>query len=264
MRPWALALLLGGCAPGAAPPPETPAMLVRAIDHIPVAVADLERAEASFAALGFTLKPGRAHANGIRNAHAKFADGSSIELITAPAAVDALTSQYRALIAHGNGPAFLALHVPDMAALGRALAPFGARVEREGGMVSFRAGDSLGHLFFGTGERSRTDRPEHFVHANGTQGIAAVWLAPSDRAETERLFAQLGIRFADAWRCLEICSTARVARIGSGELVLVDAARQRLKGRPIIGVTLRVDRGTKSRLVSPERANGIWLAFKEG
>jgi hypothetical protein len=33
--------------------------LVRGIDHIPVAVTDLERSAADFQALGFTLKPGR-------------------------------------------------------------------------------------------------------------------------------------------------------------------------------------------------------------
>jgi len=80
------------------------------LDHIPVAVRDLERASADFRALAFAIKPGRDHANGIRNAHVKFRDGSGIELITAGAAVDELTTRYVDLLAHGEGPAFVALH----------------------------------------------------------------------------------------------------------------------------------------------------------
>jgi len=58
--------------------------VVWGIDHIPLAVADLERATADFEALGFTLKPGRPHKNRLRNAHVKLPGGTEIELITAP------------------------------------------------------------------------------------------------------------------------------------------------------------------------------------
>ena len=61
------------------------------LDHIPVAVRDLERAAATFRRLGFALKPGRPHANGIRNVHVKFPDGSGIELLTAPRPQDELS-----------------------------------------------------------------------------------------------------------------------------------------------------------------------------
>jgi catechol 2,3-dioxygenase-like lactoylglutathione lyase family enzyme len=65
--------------------------VVVGLDHIPIAVADLERAAERYRRLGFTLKPGRAHKNGIRNQHAKFADGTELELITAPEGRDSLT-----------------------------------------------------------------------------------------------------------------------------------------------------------------------------
>jgi hypothetical protein len=83
------------------------------VDHVPVAVSDLERAADTYRRLGFVLKPGMPHANGIRNLHAKFIDGTEIELITAPAGVDDLTRKYRAHLEQGDGPAFLALHAPD-------------------------------------------------------------------------------------------------------------------------------------------------------
>jgi hypothetical protein len=52
-------------------------------------VRDLAQAQADFAALGFALKAGHAHANGLFNGHIKFADGTEIEPMAAPAAADA-------------------------------------------------------------------------------------------------------------------------------------------------------------------------------
>src|SRR6186713_1292892 len=83
------------------------------LDHIPIAVNDLGRASADYRALGFALKPGRPHDNGIRNQHVKFPDGTELELITAPAARDPLTTTYRRHLAQGDGPAFLAFFAPS-------------------------------------------------------------------------------------------------------------------------------------------------------
>jgi hypothetical protein len=69
--------------------------VVGGLDHVPIAVNDLERAAAGYRRLGFALKPGRPHDNGIRNQHVKFRDGTELELITAPDARDALTRTYR-------------------------------------------------------------------------------------------------------------------------------------------------------------------------
>ena len=275
IRALAALLLLGAApVPTAAP--------VLGIDHMPVAVSDLEAAQTRFRALGFTLKPGRFHANGIRNAHAKFADGSYIELITAPAARDPLTSRYRRLIAAGDGPAFLALLAPDSAALARALRPFGSRIEQTDGASEFRSGDPLDYLFFGGGGRSPTDRPEHFVHANGAEGIAAVWLAPRDPRATRRDLVALGARARKEQACLPGCAPATRLMFVRSAIMLLPAGRALPADRPIVGVTLRVADLTataaalaaggmprdriiwrrSSLIVPPALANGMWLEFQ--
>jgi catechol 2,3-dioxygenase-like lactoylglutathione lyase family enzyme len=91
------------------------------LDHIPVAVSDLERAATTYAGLGFSLKPGRDHANGIRNQHVKFRDGAGIELLTAPRGVDALSTHYVDHLAAGEGPAFVSFHARDTGRLHAAL-----------------------------------------------------------------------------------------------------------------------------------------------
>jgi catechol 2,3-dioxygenase-like lactoylglutathione lyase family enzyme len=101
------------------PGAEAPAVL--GLDHVPVAVANLEEAAERYRSLGFTPKPGRPHDDGIRNQHAKFADGTEIELITAPEARDPLTAKYRRHLSQGEGPAFLALFAPSLDAAARRL-----------------------------------------------------------------------------------------------------------------------------------------------
>lgn len=65
-----------------------------ALDHVPVAVRDLERAAKKFRDWGFVLKKGRQHTNSIENYHIKFRDGTEIELITASKPLDRVSKQY--------------------------------------------------------------------------------------------------------------------------------------------------------------------------
>lgn len=262
-----------GAAQGAGP-------RVRGTEHLPVAVQDLEAAQARFRALGFTLKPGRPHANGIRNAHAKFKDGSYLELITAPQAVDELTAAYRRHLARGDGPAYLSLYVSTLDGLATRLADLGARSDE--GTVTFPPGP-LEPFFFGTRAPSPTDQPEHVEHANGALGVDRVWLAPSNPAPVERMLARLGAQLMPSQACLSACTRARTAHVAQGDLVILPATMQRVRGRAILGAAVRVtsldrvravlqrsgipvgpdgavDRGD-SLLLPPPLANGMWLEF---
>jgi hypothetical protein len=75
----AIALFLTVSAARAADPQYEPlGPSIAGIDHIPLAVRDLEQASDAYRSFGFTLKPGRLHDDGIRNNHVKFKDGSGI------------------------------------------------------------------------------------------------------------------------------------------------------------------------------------------
>ncbi|MBC9909023.1 VOC family protein [Chitinophaga varians] len=128
--------------------------VIAGVDHIPVAVRDLDSAAARFKALGFALKPGRSHTNGIRNMHVKFTDGTELELITATDARDELTTAYRQHLAKGEGPAFLALYTPDKAALIRLLKRSGLAFDTADGFPTMAAHGPLPYLFFGSGNQS--------------------------------------------------------------------------------------------------------------
>lgn len=105
------------------------------IDHIPFVVADLDAAAETYRRLGFVIKPGRFHADGIRNEHVKFEDGAGLELITAPTATDAVTAHYRDLLMQGEGPAFVGFHTSSQGQLTDALTRGGVGFGIDDGQV---------------------------------------------------------------------------------------------------------------------------------
>jgi catechol 2,3-dioxygenase-like lactoylglutathione lyase family enzyme len=266
-----------------AAPSSDRAPAVVGLDHVPIAVADLDQAADRYRALGFTLKPGRPHANGITNQHAKFADGTELELITAPAARDALTTTYRRHLAQGDGPAFLALFAPDLERAAERLRGERIAASRRGPIVDLE-GPGFEYLFLGGRNASPTDRPEHFAHANGATSLIAVWLA-GELSSERTLFEALGARVTTEEVRVPERVTAPVARFGEGDVVLLPADRQLVPGRRIVGVTLRVrtlaaletvlgragerapqrvpSPGGASVFVPPDRARGLWIEFRE-
>src|SRR5262245_13792999 len=253
------------------------------LDHIPVAVRDLERASATYRALGFVLKPGRDHANGIRNAHVKFADGAGIELLTAPKAVDPLSARYVDLLRAGEGPAFLAFHARDTGSLHAALRQGGYEFRQEGGVTELRASELSG-MFVVQDNRSPTDRPEHFAHPNGATALSAVWIATGDGDALARFLVRLGGRQQRRQVLAPGPVETTVVTLSEGEVVILPRWRQLLAGRSVIGVSFRVSDVTGVRrtleqgrirpwtgaepsdrvVVGPDAAHGLWVEFRRG
>ena len=265
--------------PGCAAPPSTRIRL----DHVPVAVRDLDAATRSYRALGFSFKPGRPHANSILNQHVKFVDGTEVELITATKPRDELARDYVSFIRDGDGGAFLSLS-------GGGVRPISAAIRRaEPGhrivpgsyaeFLGFPTGHGLRYLFFVHLRVRPVDLPEHLNHANTAVRFAGVWLLRADPAREERLLARLGARACRSTLRLPVGAVDREVRLANGSVYLVrdPGAPPR---RAVAGVTLEVRdlaaargaislpdsalrsgrdaRGDFLR-VPPAHAHGIWL-----
>jgi hypothetical protein len=272
----ALALVVSASALAADEP------VIRGLDHIPLAVRDLDRAQADFEALGFVVKPGRPHTNGLRNAHMKFPDGTEIELIAAPAPTDMLASEYYGWLKNGEGPAFLGLYTPDRDVLSKRLSSLGLSIDWKGGLGTFSEPTTLGRLFFAQRQRSPTDRPEHFAHANTAFTLATVWLAGA--AAEQDLLQRLGAVPIGEVPCGPFGSSSAALSLPEGKIVFYPAIAQLSPGRPIVAATLTVSsldtvrsilsrnhirfdeiRGCnrESLWVGPTVAHGFWLEFHQ-
>lgn len=260
---------------------------VAGVDHIPVAVSDLEQADQAYRRLGFTLKPGRFHQDGIRNEIVKFSDGTGVELITAPRATDALTAEYRRILQLGEGGAFVALRAPNLASLEHQLDVAGLEYkgEADGHVVTLPLGSRLHHLFFDERIPSRTDAPRYFRHPNTATSLIGVWIAPDDLAPERELFTRLGMSISREQTCTPQCETRLVWCFPSSTIVPLPASRQLVHGRPIIGAVLKVEDLDKavsfvgkvvpsattvvhaaqwdSVFVPPSATHGIWLELRQ-
>jgi hypothetical protein len=277
-----MASMVGGPAASNAQAVSITPALVAGLDHVVVGVNDLEAAAARYRDLGFALKPGRAHDNGIRNQHVKFTNGTELELLTAPAARDDLTSFYRQHLTAGDGPAFMALYAPDRQALAKRLANAKSTATYDGGSVGYPRGDRLHYIFFFGRNQSPTDRPEHFAHENTAQSLAAVWLAADDFSTERALFTIIG-GTVDR-RMWPGNGAFDAVTLGDDRIYLLPAARQVITSRTVVGATMSVrslaaaervltehgitwtrggPSGGDTLLLAPAVTFGIWLELQE-
>ena len=276
MRAVWLWMLLAGVVRAAGP--------LVSIGHIPIAVRNLEAASADYRALGFTLKPGHLHDDSISNDHAKFPDGTELELITASEPRDGTAAQYLRMLTVGEGPAFLAFEWTDSAATRAALTAAGMKF-REGDFFTL-ADPRLDYLFFGGDNRSPTDKPEHFAHANTACSLLGVWLADAENAALRKLLRALGANFHD--RDVQAPAHVKATDVSLARgtmLTLLPRSQRVIADRPIIGAVLmtrdleQVARlaasagrdhvrrsqgpGYHSLILPPAGTHGLWLEFRQ-
>jgi hypothetical protein len=281
-----LVIITGMLALGVHPIPEYQSdPIVSGLDHIPVVVVDLASAAESYRKLGFTLKPGREHENGIQNLHIKFADGTEIELITANKAADPLTTEYIRLLTIGEGAAFVGFYSSDLDQLATRFSDNGRHYDIDGGLLTFPRSTPLRYIFFGQRIKSPTDTPKHFEHQNGAEALIGVWIAGENLESERQLFSELDIEIHEDQVHSPDRMIAEIAQLPQAEVILLPGSSQLLPGRKIIGATLRTQNlealqailnknswsmppivqtsKGQSLFLPPSMTHGIWLEFRQ-
>ena len=166
------------------------------IDHVVIAVADLERAVAGFGQLGFTVVRGGRHtAVGTHNALVAFSDGTYLELIAF--LVESSPHPWFAAVARGGGLTDVCLRTDDLdadlASFARAGArmsdPFAMERTRPDGyavrwMLAVPLPPSAGAVPLLIQDTTPRDQrvPRERVHGNGATGIGTLTVAVEDAA----------------------------------------------------------------------------------
>jgi hypothetical protein len=244
------------------------------LDHVVIAVADLDSAIADYRDLGFTVYPGGVHHGGVsHNALVIFADGSYFELIAyRQAAPD--VRWWQVLSKAGEGFVDFAL-LPEnterdvVAARGRGLdlvGPIaGGRLRLDGARLDWQiVRPKTTDLPFWCGDVTprilRVPEGEMRAHANGVTGVASLKLAVSDVAKTAARYAAL----AGAAAVTQAGGSARVVLGDTAfELTGDDAARAHVARRGEGPMSLKL-RGPAARTLDPKLAHGAALSIGSG
>jgi len=219
---------------------------ISGIDHVVVAVHDLERARAVYARLGFTLTPRGFHTLGSQN-HCIMFERDYLELLALPKSHPA-TQYYADFLAKGDGLAAIALATGDAVAAHAALRKngieaeepldFARPVELPGGardaafrIVQLPVRQTPGCRSFLCQHFTRDVvwRPEYQRHAVGVIGLAGVAVIVEDPARDAPRYAKI----FDAWP--ETIDEG--LRIDTGSAPIALTARWKL-GRRLEGVEL--------------------------
>ena len=214
------------------------------LDHVVIAVGDLEQAVARYKDAGFTVAPGGRHpGRNTSNALVVFEDGAYLELITysAPSPDE---RWWRELDAHGDGLVDFALIPRDLPAViaqaqARGLTDItgplpGERVRPDGERVVWQTARQAHHdLPFLcadiTPRALRVPEGAQCCHRNGASGLAEVTVAVADvQASLARYRAFLGDEAVRDGEVMLECARVRLVR---------DDARTRDQGP--CGVRLR-------------------------
>jgi hypothetical protein len=155
---------------------------------------------------------------------------------------------------------------------------------RQKGQITELVAPDFAFLFIVSDNRSPTDQPEHFAHANGATEMCAVWIATEKAEALARLLVHLGGREQSRKVLVPGMVEATVIALNEGEVIILPKAHQVLSGRPVIGASFCVrnlpqvqrtlaDAGiepwagaktSEEIVVEPARAHGLWLEFRTG
>jgi hypothetical protein len=234
------------------------------LDHVVVAVRDLDAAAARFASLGFRFKMGRLHPNNLLNRHIKFRDGTELELMTVQGrAGDRMAQEYADLLAAGDGGAYVALKAPDLDLVAAAAQPLGLPVQRSASgawqFLGFPASSDAAAVFFVSGGVAPADPDSIFAHADGSSGLVEAWLEGGPALN--RLLRAAGASTCETITLPDGRTGPRWA-LGSGYLVVVQPARPDVTPR-VLGVVLAGE-GSKAtnRRETIQPLPGFWLGYR--
>lgn len=279
-------LALTAAIPAAAQAPEAcvaPGASLR-LDHVPVAVADLDALSRRLTdEFGFHVGDpvGTGDADGRRTAAIPFADGTRLELATVDAPPDpegfgtaetgraAQTDRYAELIADGGGGAYLALAGPaldDALDQGSELEPdlalAGVGADRR---AAFPRDHPLHAVFLVDPDRAPTpsaSRPTP-QHPNAAEGLQAVWVMVEDPERLTRFLLAFGARDCGVSRHPEHLY-GRAVGIQGGTVYVVDALLWLADpgSAPVVSLTVRGGPGSVSDNIVLGDAGGLWIELR--
>lgn len=196
------------------------------IDHVISVVRDLDKATAEHIAMGFTLKPGRLHQNGLLNAHIKFRNGTSYELMSVQGnAKDKMARTYLQLMQEKEGGVYIALTGMATKEMDSLLSKAGIEhkviLGKAWNYITFPPTSGLAHFFFIENHLKMKDEEKYLEHKNGAIAMDRVGVEGND--EVLKFLTTLGLNITADTGAVE---KMRTFSTSTGDIVVVPIERR--------------------------------------
>ena len=274
------------------------------LNHVMIAVHDLDASGKVYSALGLAVLPGGRHPTGTQNAVVRFSDRTYLELISAYDASLAGGKEVAEFVEKGEGAVAAGLEIGSAENAARELRAAGLKVRGPTAGTILRPGETQAPprwwdvefedevaarpVFLLQYVRNPSARPRPAPeHANSASTLAGVLVAVSDIEKAAAAYGNIGQVGDREFAMPEFGAAAKQIALKSGSIFLLRATdpsgptarRLKQRGEGVLGVRIGVTDLDKARssvgnrnvsssdqsvLVSPESAAGVWLQFSRG
>jgi hypothetical protein len=252
-------------------------------DHLIIGTANISESANFFAdVLGFTIKNGRQHSNGVNNLFIEFKDNSELELISVIDPKDNIARKYRSLIEHKKYGLQFAMRTDRLneviSHFSNLNSDYNKIHENENySVLSKSEYDAKLPLFFMKHKNQNFNTETD--HQNSAKGIRSIWFSTQKLKETIFDLADLGFQLVDTVKVHGFSNRSVLMKNDNFEIILLEE-----KDYGILGVTIILDdlsvvkrrldnKNLKYRsyndekgsgiILSPETSESIWIEFKE-
>jgi hypothetical protein len=251
------------------------------LDHIIIGTDNLKQSSSFFSeVLGFKVKKGTKHKNGISNSFIKFSDSTEIEIMEVNNPTDILASAYENRIKVNNFGLQIALRVNKIDQLYRHFknlnSKYSSFIENSSYSILSKKNINEGMPIFFIEQKSNSLN-KFTNHENKALGISSIWLGRMDLKTDILELVDYGFELKDTIRISIINKKSYLMsnnnfninlfqndtdRIEGISIRMEDLSylRKRLKGEKIT-FEERTDQDNKFIILSPETTNSIYLEF---
>lgn len=225
------------------------------LDHVIIAVNNLDEANETYQSLGFTIKSGKLHKNGLLNSHIKFSNRTELELMSiAGVTLDDVARKYDDFLKSGEGGAYIAFSGISIIKASEKLKLLDIKHQIKNGRlwdyITFYDEPGFEHIFFINTRHTNSENAATWKHMNGSIYINGIWFEAS--AKVGRFLEEFG-----ALPCGKMSNKSIPAgdiyQVGKTALIAV-APRSITKRPRILGLSFQAD-----RLKPTNDAHGIWV-----
>ena len=254
------------------------------LDHIIIGTTDFQNSISFMKEkLGFSIKNGRAHKNGLFNFFIEFEDSSEIEFMSMENNPSKLSSAYNELLRNNKFAFQFAIRTDRIIKLNKSLNYISAGFSEfeENKIYSTLSKSQIDQtlpLFFI--EYYQKNIPSNFVHLNKSSGLSSVWIKTKNIKKNVRDFIEFGFSAIDTIKVGNFNSKTVLLKNNNFEIILIQSNEYAISGISIktkdiekfrtrinenLNLDLKIDSNKRgmSITLSPRITKSIWFEFIE-